>query len=50
MQFLFASGQVSVFGDISQQRIGASSHYFIFSYLFFCILPFTVDAEGGNFV
>ena len=36
MQFLFASGQVSVFGDII--------------ILFFCILPFTVDAEGGNFV
>ena len=29
MQFLFASGQgqVSVFGDICQQRIGASLHY-----------------------
>ena len=49
MQFLFASGQVSVFGDICQQRIGASLHYYYFIF-FFCILPFTVDAEGGNFV
>ena len=33
MQFLFASGQVSVFGDtgICQQRIGASLHYYYFS-------------------
>ena len=30
MQFLFASGQVSVFGDICQQRIGASLHYHYF--------------------
>ena len=30
MQFLFASGQVSVFGDICQQRIGASLHYYYF--------------------
>ena len=30
MQFLFASGQVSVFGDICQQRIGASMHYHYF--------------------
>ena len=42
MQFLFASGQVSVFGDICQQRIGASLHYYYFIYLFFCILPFSV--------
>ena len=48
MQFLFASGQVSAFGDVCQQRVGASLHYHLF--LFFCILPFTVDAEGGNFV
>ena len=33
MQFLFASGQVSVSGDICQQRIGASLHYYHF-YLF----------------
>ena len=32
MQFLFASGQVSVFGDICQQRIGASLHYYYFIY------------------
>ena len=31
MQFLFASGQVSVFGDICQQRIGTSLHYYYFS-------------------
>ena len=49
MQLFFASGQTFVFGDISQQRIEASLHYCFF-YLFFCMLPFTVDAEGGNFV
>ena len=32
MQFLFASGQVSVFGDICQQRLGASLHYYYFIY------------------
>ena len=29
---MFASGQVSVFGDICQQRIGASLHYYYFIY------------------
>ena len=32
MQFLFASGQVSVFGDICQQRVGASLHYYYYIY------------------
>ena len=50
MQFLFASSHVSVFGNICQQRIGASLHYYYLIYIFFCILLFTVDAEGGNFI
>ena len=34
MQFLFASGRVSVFGDICQQRVGASLHYYFILVIF----------------
>ena len=45
MQFLFASGQVSDFGDtgICQQRIGASLHYYYFSAYYRSLL--TLKAE-----